>query len=176
MPSQCEIHFRGVIYKDIYACPPLSFHSFHLPLSLRLPHLYLSVPLSLCVSLSNESLMSLSSWGETEIKCSSTCQGEAHTFKCLMVSGQANTSSWVYSCQGLLANRLVMMCQTSRFITQDCVTPAVEGMAVSVSRSTALVQADISFFIGPEIHTYAHTHMTYRHRLVMRIQSDRTAT
>lgn len=54
---------------------------------------YLSRYLSLFVSLSNESLMNLSSWGETEIKCSSTCQGEAHTFKCLMVSEQANTSS-----------------------------------------------------------------------------------
>lgn len=80
------------------------------------PH-FLSLPVSLFVSLYNESLMTLPTGGETEIKCNSTCLGEEHSFKCLMVSAQANASScfrkhWVHSSQGLQTNRLIMICRT----------------------------------------------------------------
>lgn len=127
--------------------------------------LYLSRYLSLFVSLSNESLMNLSSWGETEIKCSSTCQGEAHTFKCLMVSEQANTSSWVHSCQGLLANRLVMMCQTSRFITQVCVTQAVwvKGWRCQSVGPQLWSRLTFLFYWALNIHICTHTRPTDMH-------------
>lgn len=59
-------------------------------------YLLLSVPLlSTCLSPCNESLMTLSAEGRTGMKCNSTCLGEDRRVKCLMISGQANRSSWV---------------------------------------------------------------------------------
>lgn len=77
MPSQCEIHFESVMYKVIYSAPPPPLPqpcSLYLTLPQPLPQLHPTLPVSLLVSLHNDSLMTLSAGDETEIKSKSTGQ------------------------------------------------------------------------------------------------------